>query len=443
MEIRLSGEDREVLARWAQGGAGELSRRAMRARIVLACAEPGSANARVAAALGLPRPTVICWRRRFAQAGLAGLADAKRGGRPKAELRLTDAERARLTRWARQASTAQGLALRARIVLACAAGRDNKDVAADLRVAEATVARWRRRFLASRLHSLTDQTPRKNEKKLIAIAAPASGKTSRVDSRPKPGGGAVLAAERRDLLVARLERDGKLIAKDVAAEFGLSDDSIRRDLRDLAAAGLCQRVYGGALPRSPAMGRSQAVRFRIAPESKQRIAAAAARLITPGSTVILDGGTTALEVVMALPPDLEATIITRSATTAAALAAHPKVAVHILSGRLHKQSVSALGVAAAEAASAVSADIALLTIPAVHPQEGLTAADPELAAMHRILFSRAAIAYAMASTEKLGTVGPYKVTGLSDVNAIITDAPAGNPIIRQLRARGATIIQAI
>src|ERR1700758_1864996 len=55
----------------------------------------------------------------------------------------------------------------------------------------------------------------------------------------------MLAAERRDLLVARLRRDGKLIARDLAAELGLSEDSLRRDLRELAAAGLCQRVYGG------------------------------------------------------------------------------------------------------------------------------------------------------------------------------------------------------
>ena len=64
----------------------------------------------------------------------------------------------------------------------------------------------------------------------------------------------MLAAERRDLLVARLRRDGKLVARDLATEFGVSEDSVRRDLRELAAAGLCQRVHGGALPASPAIG---------------------------------------------------------------------------------------------------------------------------------------------------------------------------------------------
>ena len=63
----------------------------------------------------------------------------------------------------------------------------------------------------------------------------------------------MLVAERRELLLRRLQADRKLIARDLAQELGLSEDSVRRDLRDLAAAGLCQRVYGGALPVSPAL----------------------------------------------------------------------------------------------------------------------------------------------------------------------------------------------
>ena len=143
----------------------------------------------------------------------------------------------------------------------------------------------------------------------------------------------MLAAERKDLLLARLRRDGKLVARDLAAELGLSEDSVRRDLRDLAAAGLCQRVYGGALPVSPALG-TEASRAAIAPDSKRRVAARAAGLITPGSTVILGGGTTAQEVVAALPADLEATIITHSVTVAAALAATRRLLSGAIAARL-------------------------------------------------------------------------------------------------------------
>ena len=251
----------------------------------------------------------------------------------------------------------------------------------------------------------------------------------------------MLAAERRDLLVARLRRDGKLIARDLAVELGLSEDSVRRDLRELAAAGLCQRVYGGALPVSPALG-SHANRSEIARESKRRIGSRAAELVTPGTTAILDAGTTALAVVGALRPDLSARIITHSATTAVALADHQGVDVFMLGGRLHKRSVSALGAAAAEAARAVSADLALLVLAGVHPEAGLTAGEAEEAALRRILIGRAADTYVLASIEKLGTVCPYKVTGLSEVAGIITDAPADHPAVREFRDRGVHVIEA-
>jgi transposase len=154
VEIVLSGEERAELSRWAGGAVSP--KQAERARIVLGCAG-GASNAAVAAEFGVRSTTVAKWRGRFAVRRLAGLADESRSGRRKAELVLTGAERAELTRWARRAKTAQFLALRAKIVLRCADGGTNKQVAAELGIAQATVNRWRARFVEDRLDGLADE----------------------------------------------------------------------------------------------------------------------------------------------------------------------------------------------------------------------------------------------------------------------------------------------
>lgn len=231
----------------------------------------------------------------------------------------------------------------------------------------------------------------------------------------------MLSAERRAHLLDLLEREGKVVAKDVAAALAISEDTVRRDLRELAAEGLCQRVYGGALPVSPAVADLRG-RAAVAPDSKARVARAAVRLIAPGHTVLLDGGTTARAVAEALPADLACTVVTHSPTVAAVLVEHPTVEVIVLGGRIFKHSAVACGAATVEAAQRVNADLFLLGVTGVHPEAGLTTGDAEEAAMKRALAARAAETYVLASAEKVGTASPHVVLGYDDIAGVITDA---------------------
>lgn len=236
----------------------------------------------------------------------------------------------------------------------------------------------------------------------------------------------MLVSERRELLLSRLRADGKLVARDLALELGISEDSVRRDLRDLAGAGLCQRVYGGAVPVSRALVDYQ-TRTGVEPESKRLVAAHAVGLIRDGHRVILDGGTTTLAVARALPLDLRATVITHSPTIASALVPHPSVEILLLGGRIYKHSAVACGAFTVEAAAGVTADLFLLGVTGVHPEHGLTTGDPEEAAMKRALSARAAETFVLASNEKLGAVSPYKVLELADVAGVVTESGVLGP----------------
>jgi len=219
----------------------------------------------------------------------------------------------------------------------------------------------------------------------------------------------------------------------------LSEDTLRRDLRELAGAGLCHRVYGGALPASPASvdyGRRAAVE----PASKERVAARAIELIEPGATVILDGGTTTLAVARALPRSMACTVITHSPTVAVALLDHPSVEVLMLGGRLFKHSAVACGAQAVEATMNVSADLFLLGVTGVHPVAGLTTGDADEAAMKRALVGRSAETYVLASAEKLGAASPYRVLPLAEVAGIITDARRSDPTVRRLTRAGVRVL---
>src|SRR5437868_6946954 len=131
----------------------------------------------------------------------------------------------------------------------------------------------------------------------------------------------MLTAQRKQLILSRLAAAGQIVAKDLADELGTSEDTIRRDLRELAQQGKLQRVHGGALPASLAVGDLK-VREQVSVHEKLALGRHGASMVQDGQVVILDGGTTAIQVARHLAPELRATVITHSPNVAVELAAH-------------------------------------------------------------------------------------------------------------------------
>ena len=251
----------------------------------------------------------------------------------------------------------------------------------------------------------------------------------------------MLTAERRRSIMQALQREGKVYASELSKLLQVSEDTIRRDLRELAAAGELQRVHGGALPRLPAQA-SFSERQQQAPGAKAAIAQAAARLIRQDQIIILDGGTTPLQVVQHLPPDLHATVITHSPPVAMALAQHPAVEVIVIGGKLYKHELVAVGAATVEAFQHIRADLCFLGIGSLHPEVGISTFDLEEASVKRAMIASAAEVVALTPAEKLGTAAPYVVGPLSDLTHLVTERSVSNEVLAPYRALGITIVRA-
>jgi DeoR/GlpR family transcriptional regulator of sugar metabolism len=153
----------------------------------------------------------------------------------------------------------------------------------------------------------------------------------------------MLTAERKRLLLDVLRMEGKIHASDLSKRLGVSEDTVRRDLRELDKAGLLQRVHGGALPRSPT-SIHYAEREKESTDAKQQIGAAVAQLLRAGEVVVLDGGTTPLAVAEHLSPELALTVVTHSLPAAEVLSRHGKAECVVVGGRLFKAARVAVGI---------------------------------------------------------------------------------------------------
>jgi DeoR/GlpR family transcriptional regulator of sugar metabolism len=233
----------------------------------------------------------------------------------------------------------------------------------------------------------------------------------------------LLGEERREAILRRLATHGKVRASRLSEELGVSLDTVRRDLAELAAAGALRRVHGGALPPASPGPSSFKERLPDDVDAKGAIAAAAVALVRAGDVVAVSGGTTILELARRLPDDLEATVVAMSPDVAVALADHPALTVDVVGGRLHPQARTVTGPEAVEALRAVRPDLCLLSACSLHPVAGMTLRHREEAAVVRAMVEGSARIVSLTTATKLGSAGPYPVAALDRIDTLVTDAP--------------------
>jgi DeoR/GlpR family transcriptional regulator of sugar metabolism len=230
----------------------------------------------------------------------------------------------------------------------------------------------------------------------------------------------MMTAERRESILAQIDREGRVVVSELVASLDVSEDTVRRDLHQLAALGLLKRVHGGAL--APAAPPAAFVRrLEDARAEKAALAEAALPLLEHARVIVLDGGTTAVGLAARLPQSYDGIVVTNSAPAASALASHAKAEVVIVGGKLLKEQQVAVGASAVEAFRTIRADVCVLGVCAFHPDLGVTTPDGEEAEVKRAMIACSGEVVALATADKLRTASPWVVAELGDIDYLVTD----------------------
>jgi DeoR/GlpR family transcriptional regulator of sugar metabolism len=250
----------------------------------------------------------------------------------------------------------------------------------------------------------------------------------------------MLKQERHRRILELLQSEGRLVAAELPGVLGVSGHTIRRDLDELAEARSLQRVHGGALARSPVAAtyedrQAQAVAGKIA------TARAAASLLAPGQVVILDGGSTALHLVDAIPAGHTGTFVTHSPPVAAALARHPGLEIVTVGGTLDPRAMVAVGATAVESFRRINADVCFFGVWALHPTGGISTAYYEEAEVRRVLVGCADRVVGLASREKLGTAAAFAIAPASALTHLATEPGVPEAVLAPFRELGLHVLQ--
>jgi DeoR/GlpR family transcriptional regulator of sugar metabolism len=249
---------------------------------------------------------------------------------------------------------------------------------------------------------------------------------------------AMLTDERHDIIRALLLADGRVLANELALKFGVSEDTVRRDLRELAKAGFCRRVHGGALAPAPQVPPIER-RIETATTAKAKLAAVAAGLVHTGQTIFIDAGSTNFAIASALPQDLELTVVTNAPGAVTALSAHPKVRIILLGGSFDRERGSTGGSSTLRDIGNLYADLFFLGSCALDAQFGVSALDPVEAEVKRAMVAQSRATAIAVTSNKLNTAAPFRVAPPEAVTHLIVEPDADEALLTVFAALGTMV----
>jgi DeoR/GlpR family transcriptional regulator of sugar metabolism len=244
----------------------------------------------------------------------------------------------------------------------------------------------------------------------------------------------VFTEERLDAIRGMLDKEGRVVAAVLAREFGVSEDTIRRDLRLLADDGACRKVYGGAVVDAPDRG-SLAERTEHEASAKVRLAKEAVKLIERDQTIFIDAGSTNLAIAAAIPRDIAVTVVTNAPGVVSALKDHPSANIVILGGLYNQGKGACLGSTTLQQLELINADLCFLGACGVHGETGITSFEYGEAEVKRAMVRKSRQLVVVATADKFPTVAPFQVAPPQSLHHLVvalgTDDEVLNPFVNR------------
>lgn len=250
----------------------------------------------------------------------------------------------------------------------------------------------------------------------------------------------MLAEERQQRIAETLRERGTLRVVDLAEQFGVSRETIRRDLAELESKGLGRKVHGGVMldqPRSAEPPYSDRSVSQV--EAKRAIGRAAAAMIQDGESILLDLGTTTLEVARHLRGRRNLTVLTNSLPAAMALVEEPGITVFLTGGQLRPGDLSLSGTRARDALNDFYVDRAVVGAGGISVETGLTDYHVEESAVRRLMIQRAREVMVVADHTKFGVTAFAAVCRPDEMDYIVTDAAVDAHVVEAFEAIGVTV----